>query len=140
MHWSTECPAGPVFMLSMSLSAWRIGMKGHRAGSAFLCLQKGSLPSTVGDQVLQGVRSGLLWRIGGEERPSPSPLLSSPHLKYRLRNLSLEIQCSFHRPHITIVEEAAGGFSNSLNAKISYTPLLANADFLIVSAAGLNLY
>lgn len=76
-----------------------------------------------------------------EERPSPSPLLSStPILSTDYGTLSLEIQGSFHRPHITIVEEAAGGFSNSLNAKISYTPLLENADFLIVSAADLNLY
>lgn len=76
------------------------------------------------EQVLQGLRSGLLQGIGGEERPPPTPLLSStPIPSIDCGTLILETQCSFHRPHITIVEEAAGGFSNSLNATISYTPL-----------------
>lgn len=96
-------------------------------------------PQLGTDQVLQGIRSGLLERIGGEERPYPSLLLSSiPIPSTGCGTLSLEIQCLFHRPHITVVEEAAGTFSNSLNTKISYTPLLENADFLIVSAAELN--
>lgn len=69
-------PAVPVFTLGMSLSPWRSGMKGHRAGNAF-CKSTPYSPQLETDQVLQEVRSGLLRRIGGEERPSPSPLLSS---------------------------------------------------------------
>lgn len=75
----------------------------------------------------------------GEKKDLSSALYFLPPPS-QVQTLSLEIQCSFHRPHIAIVEEAAGGFSDSLNAKISDTPLLANADFLIVSVAGLNLY
>lgn len=130
-------PAVPMFMLGMSLMFGEVGWK---ATEQAVRLQKLSHPPQLGtDKFCKGLDLDCHREL--EERPSRSPLLSStPILSTDYGTLSLEIQGSFHRPHITIVEEAAGGFSNSLNAKISYTPLLENADFLIVSAADLNLY
>lgn len=90
------------------------------------------------DQDWQGLRSGLLVAIPQEERPPSHRSLPSPpsHIQ---AVAPWFLRCSSHRPHITVVEEAAGGVISSLDATISYT-LLADADILIASAAGLSHY
>lgn len=79
-------PAVPVFMLGMSLSAWRSGMKGHRAGSAFAKVFL-TLHSWREIKFFRGLDWAVIenWRRG-KTFPQLSPFLH-PHPKYRLWHL-----------------------------------------------------
>lgn len=68
-------PAVPVFTLGVSLSAWRSGMKGHRAGGAFAKVLL-TLHSWRQTKFCRGLDMGCYREL--EERKDLPPALSFP--------------------------------------------------------------
>lgn len=86
------------------------------------CVFAKRVPAQLETEFCRGLDRGCCRELEKRDLPPTLLLSSTPIPSIDCGTLILETQCSFHRPHITIVEEAAGGFSNSLNATITYTP------------------